>query len=79
MTALDEILELLHRFDVAVDQGLLAEIRRRRQARSQPWEREDQASRDLRRIGALARAIHTHADELLSIAERYTEPKRQAG
>lgn len=75
--ALDDSLELILRFATQVDAGLLAGIRARRRHR-QPWEPEDQASRDLRRIGALVRQIHAAADELTRIAARYEERESDA-
>lgn len=71
--ALDASLELAQRFAVAVDQGLLVQLRRQRRQRA-PWEPEDQATIDLRRIGALVRSLHAAADELVDIAARHQEP-----
>ena len=65
--ALGEALELALRFSAAVDDGLLADIRR---ARAHP---QDRASKDLQRIGTLSRVMFRCADELVSIAERWEE------
>lgn len=66
MRALDEALELLHRFDSVAD-DLVRDLRLRR--KRNPF--DEQVSADLHRVGSLVASVYRDAETLVSLAEKY--------
>lgn len=73
MRSLDESFDLLLRFANFLDDGGVSTLRRLRD------EHDVEARAELRSINDHVRAVYSHADALVKIAEKHQREERRAG